>query len=64
MISYHVSLFVFLIQCDYITVARQIRYWNIAMVTPGAMARDFATKKKSMFNLTTRVGSNINSIVN
>jgi ABC-type branched-subunit amino acid transport system substrate-binding protein len=52
--------------CDYAAapVARQIRYWNIAMVTPGAMARDFATKKKSMFNLTTRVGSNINSIVN
>lgn len=52
--------------CDYAAapVARQIRYWNIAMVTPGAMARDFTVAKKIMFNLMTRVGPNFSSLVN
>lgn len=51
--------------CDYAAapVGRQIHYWNIAMVTPGAMARDFA-EKQHMFNLMTRVGPNMNSLIN
>ena len=51
--------------CDYAAapVARQLKYWNIPMVTPGAMARDFAIAKSSMFNYMTRVGPNFNSLV-
>ncbi|XP_048251029.1 atrial natriuretic peptide receptor 1-like isoform X2 [Haliotis rufescens] len=51
--------------CDYAAapVARQLRYWNIPMVTAGAMARDFALSKLFQFPLMTRVGPNFNSLV-
>ncbi|KAJ8311702.1 hypothetical protein KUTeg_011057 [Tegillarca granosa] len=51
--------------CDYAAapVSRQIRYWNIPMITPGAMARDFAIYKRSMFSLMTRMGPNLNHFV-
>lgn len=51
--------------CDYTAapVARQLRYWNIPMVTAGAMARDFALSKLFQFPLMTRVGPNFNSLV-
>lgn len=51
--------------CDYAAapVGRQIRYWNIPMITPGAMARDFAILKRSMFSLMTRMGPNLNHFV-
>lgn len=50
--------------CDYAAapVARQIKYWNIPMITPGALACDFA-KKKDIFSLTTRLGPTFNSLV-
>ncbi|XP_071083341.1 atrial natriuretic peptide receptor 1-like isoform X2 [Haliotis cracherodii] len=52
--------------CDYAAapIARQTRYWDIPMVTTGAMARDFALMKPRMFPLLTRVGTNFNSLVN
>ncbi|KAL3886476.1 hypothetical protein ACJMK2_026482 [Sinanodonta woodiana] len=52
--------------CDYTAapVARQVRYWNIPMITPGAMARDFALGKSNVFSHVTRVGPNFNSLVN
>ena len=51
--------------CDYAAapVARQTRYWKIPMVTPGAMARDFTTKKKMIFPMLTRIGTNFISLV-
>ncbi|XP_041349543.1 atrial natriuretic peptide receptor 3-like [Gigantopelta aegis] len=51
--------------CDYAAapIARQTRYWNLPMVTPGAMARDFAIRKKNMFPLLTRMGANFDSLV-
>lgn len=50
--------------CDYAAapVGRQIRFWNIAMMTPGAYAADFAVKDK-MFGYITRVGSTVNSLI-
>ena len=38
-----------------------MKYWNIPMVTPGALSSDFA--KKDMFSLMTRMGPNFNSLV-
>ncbi|KAL8563153.1 hypothetical protein ACOMHN_066225 [Nucella lapillus] len=51
--------------CDYAAapVARQVPYWNKAMVTAGAMAGDFGMNKLPMFPLLTRVGTNFNSLV-
>ncbi|CAG5119272.1 unnamed protein product, partial [Candidula unifasciata] len=51
--------------CDYAVapIARQIRYWQLPLVTPGAMAGDFGFLKTSMFPLLTRVGSNFNSLL-
>jgi len=40
----------------------QVRYWNIPMVTGGAMASDFGTFKKANYALLTRVGPNFNSL--
>ena len=50
--------------CDYAAapVARQVRFWNTPIVTAGAMAADFATMKKSMYPMMTRVGPNFNSL--
>ncbi|KAK7474179.1 hypothetical protein BaRGS_00034587, partial [Batillaria attramentaria] len=51
--------------CDYAAapVARQVRYWNKALVTAGAMAGDFGLSKRGMFPLLTRVGANFNSLL-
>ncbi|KAK2179115.1 hypothetical protein NP493_512g00005 [Ridgeia piscesae] len=50
--------------CDYAAapVARQIRYWNLPMLTAGAMAGDFGTSKKDHYPLLTRVGPDFNSL--
>ena len=50
--------------CDYAAapVGRQLKFWNIPMITPGAMARDFAVLKRSRYTLTTRIGSSVNSL--
>jgi len=40
----------------------QVRYWNIPMVTAGAMASDFGTFKKETYPLLTRVGPSFNSL--
>ena len=50
--------------CDYAAapIARQIRYWNLPMLTSGAMAGDFGLLKTSTFPLLTRVGHDINSL--
>ena len=50
--------------CDYAAapVARQITYWNVPMVTAGAMASDFGLLKKSTYPLLTRVGPDFNSL--
>ncbi|KAK3598018.1 hypothetical protein CHS0354_042375 [Potamilus streckersoni] len=44
--------------CDYSVapVARQSVFWNVPVISVGAMARDFATEKKEMYTLLTRVG--------
>ena len=49
--------------CDYAAapLARQVRYWNLPMLTAGAMAGDFGEFKHSKFPLLTRVGPDINS---
>ena len=51
--------------CDYSAapVARQLIYWNVPMITAGAMAADFFRNKKTEFQLMTRVGPNINTLV-
>ena len=48
--------------CDYAAapVSRQIRFWDLPMVTAGAMAADFASA--AHFPMLTRVGYNFNSL--
>ena len=50
--------------CDYSAapLARQLSYWNIPMVTPGAMASDFGNLKKSLYPYVTRVGTTLNTL--
>ncbi len=50
--------------CDYAAapVARQVAYWNIPLVTAGAMAKDFGKKTNKEFSVLTRVGANFNSL--
>ncbi|XP_033726025.1 atrial natriuretic peptide receptor 3-like [Pecten maximus] len=51
--------------CDYAVapVARQTRFWNIPLISGGAMARDFAIYRKSQYPKLTRVGPvNFNSL--
>ncbi len=50
--------------CDYAAapIARQIRYWNLPMLTAGAMAGDFGVLKTSIYSMMTRVGPDINSL--
>ena len=51
--------------CDYAAapVARQTRFWNMPMITIGAMAQDFRVNKKSEYQLLTRVGpANLHSL--
>ena len=50
--------------CDYAAaaVARQVTYWNLPMLTTGAMAGDFGEYKDRDFRLLTRVGPDINSL--
>ena len=40
----------------------QVRYWDVPMVTAGAMAGGFGTSKKRDYPLLTRVGPNFNSL--
>ena len=49
--------------CDYSAapVARQIKFWNLPMVTAGAMAADFG-HKNTYYHLLTRVGTTLNSL--
>ncbi|KAJ8311699.1 hypothetical protein KUTeg_011054 [Tegillarca granosa] len=44
--------------CDYSVapVARQVKFWNIPLITAGAMARDFVFSRSSEYPLLTRVG--------
>ena len=53
--------------CDYAAapIARQINFWNLPMVTTGAMAFDFGMMKQGsgMYHLLTRTGPTINSLV-
>ena len=50
--------------CDYAAapIARQTRYWEIPMVTAGAMAREYGISKATEFPMLTRVGGNFNSL--
>jgi atrial natriuretic peptide clearance receptor len=50
--------------CDYAAapIARQIRFWDLPMVTAGAMAGDFGILKTKMYSLLTRVGANFDSL--
>ena len=51
--------------CDYAAapVGRQLHYWQVPMLTAGAIARDFAAGKHKFFDLVTRVGVSVNSLV-
>lgn len=44
--------------CDYSVapVARQVKYWNVPLISGGAMARDFVYSRSSEYPLLTRVG--------
>jgi hypothetical protein len=50
--------------CDYACapVARQLKYWNLPMVTPGAVAGDFRDYKRRLYPMLTRVGITLNSL--
>ncbi|KAK3095634.1 hypothetical protein FSP39_016951 [Pinctada imbricata] len=50
--------------CDYAAapVGRQLKFWNLPMITPGAVARDFSFLKKGRYTLTTRIGASVNSL--
>lgn len=52
--------------CDYAAapVGRQVRYWNLPMITAGAMSADFGEQKRRMYHLLTRIGPNFNSLAN
>ncbi|CAG5114461.1 unnamed protein product, partial [Candidula unifasciata] len=51
--------------CDYsmAPVARQAKYWNLPVITSGAMARDFSASKKTLYSTLTRVGSSFNTLI-
>ena len=50
--------------CDYSAapVARQINFWEIPMLTAGALAGDFGYNKLYEYRLMTRIGANFNSL--
>ena len=50
--------------CDYAAapVARQTAYWNLPMITAGAMSGDFGRKKASEYKLLTRINADFNSL--
>ena len=51
--------------CDYAAapVARQIGFWNVPMVSVGAMALDFFTRRQAVYPLLTRAGpANLQSL--
>ena len=50
--------------CDYAAAAvgRQARYWDLPVLTSGAMAGDFGVHKEKIFSMLTRVGPDINSL--
>lgn len=39
-------------------IARQTRYWNVPLVTPGAMSNDFMDRRERLYPMLTRVGTN------
>ena len=50
--------------CDYAAapVARQMKYWDIPMITAGAMSGDFGKMKDSEYPLLTRMNGDFNSL--
>ncbi|XP_041355329.1 atrial natriuretic peptide receptor 3-like [Gigantopelta aegis] len=50
--------------CDYAAapVARQVKYWNLPMITAGAFAGDFGDNKGYEFPMLTRIGSSFNAL--
>lgn len=53
--------------CDYAAapVARQARFWNLPVITAGAMARGFTIShdhRRKVYSVLTRVGNNFNSL--
>ena len=52
--------------CDYAVapIARQMRYWQLPIITAGAMAGDFGRYKSTTFPLLTRTGPHFNSLAN
>lgn len=49
--------------CFIVYLFFQVRYWNIPMITAGALAGDFGLAKHSVFSTLTRLGSNFNTLV-
>lgn len=53
--------------CDFAAapVARQVTFWNLPMVSVGAMAGDFKTRRRSVYPLLTTAGTiNLHSLAN
>ena len=50
--------------CDYAMapVARQMKYWDVPLISAAAMARDFAIDRRRNYPMLTRVGANFNSL--
>ncbi|KAK3784234.1 hypothetical protein RRG08_055763 [Elysia crispata] len=51
--------------CDYSVspVARQAKYWNIPLITSGAMASDFLMRRSTLYTMLTRVGPNYDTFI-
>ncbi|RUS88798.1 hypothetical protein EGW08_003428, partial [Elysia chlorotica] len=51
--------------CDYSVspVARQAKYWNIPLITSGAMASDFLMRRSTLYTTLTRVGPNYDTFI-
>lgn len=49
--------------CDYVAapVIRELKYWDVPVITAGAFAEDFS-KKKNMYGRLTRIGATANSL--
>ena len=50
--------------CDYAVapIARQAVFWNVPIITPGAMSADFTRKKLTEYRLLTRISADFNSL--
>ncbi|GFO01808.1 Atrial natriuretic peptide clearance receptor [Plakobranchus ocellatus] len=51
--------------CDYSAspVARQAKYWNIPLITSGAMASDYLLRRSTLYTTLTRVGPNYDTFI-